>query len=175
MAEKPNTEPNTAMDQANREAKERLVAGLRGRGAHLNFESAVADMPGRLYNAKPDNVPYTFWHQLEHIRICQWDILEYIRNPGFTSPPWPEGYWPAQDAEADSAGWKKTIEEYQADRDELIRLVEADELDVLAPVPHNRGRSVMGSVLIVIDHNAYHLGEFVMGRQIMGAWKSELA
>ena len=161
-------------EAANREAKARLVSGLRGRGAHLSFETAVADLPERLINAKPDNVPYTFWHQVEHIRICQRDMIEYIRDPGYESPPWPLGYWPGQEEQTDATGWRSSIEQTLADQEEFIRLIEDESLDVLAPVAHNEGRSVMGSALIIIDHNAYHLGELVMGRQILGAWHSEL-
>lgn len=159
---------------ANAEAKRRLVNGLRCEGAHLSFEDAVAGFPDALMNTAPDNVPYSFWHQLEHIRICQWDILRYITDPDHLSPEWPGGYWPAWSDTADRAAWDATIVQYQADVEEFVRLIEHEETDVLAPVAHNGGRSILGSTLIVIDHTAYHLGEFVMGRQMLGAWKSAL-
>jgi hypothetical protein len=157
------------------EAKERLVRSLRGRGAHLSFDEAVQDFPEHLVNTKPPNVPYTFWHQIEHIRICQWDILRYVVDPGHVSPSWPQGYWPEQDAAADSSAWERSIEAFNTDLESLINLIQNSDTRVLAPVEHNAGRSIMGSALIVIDHNAYHLGEFVVGRQILGAWKSALA
>ncbi len=166
---------STNPESANIAAKERLVLGLQGRGAHLSFADAVADMPAALFNKKPDNVPYTFWHQIEHVRIAQWDILRYIAEPGHVSPSWPEGYWPNPSLETDEAGWQRTIARYHTDLQELIDLIQRDDTDVLAPVSHNAGRSILGSVLIVIDHTAYHLGEFVMGRQISGAWRSALA
>ena len=159
---------------ANQEARERLLPALEGKGAHLSFEDAIAGFPADLRNVKPPHVPYTFWHQLEHIRIGQWDILRYIVDPSHESPPWPHGYWPAPDSEADDAAWEGTISGFQADRDGLISLARDPERTVLEPVAHMDGRSIMRELLLVIDHTAYHLGEFVMERQILGAWKSEL-
>ena len=156
------------------EVKQRIVQGLRGKGAHLAFADAVDAFPDSLMNTAPEHVPYTFWHQLEHIRICQWDILRYVVDPGHVSPDWPGGYWPGTSASADRAAWDRTITEYLSDLEEFVRLIEDEATDVLAPVPHNDGRSILGSALIVVDHTAYHLGEFVMGRQMLGAWTSAL-
>jgi hypothetical protein len=163
------------LEKANALAKERLILGLQGKGAHLTFDDAIKELPVSIRNVMPDHVPYTFWHQLEHIRITQWDILKYVVDPDHVSPSWPTGYWPAPSAMAEEATWNRTIDQYHTDLQELIDLVQRDDLNVLAPVDHNAGRSVMGSVQIVIDHTAYHLGEFVMGRQILGAWRSALA
>ncbi len=162
------------IEEANREAKTRLVSGLLGEGAHLTFDSAVQDFPEPLYNEKPGNVPYTFWHQLEHIRLAQRDIIDYIRDPDYTAPAWPDGYWPGQGEQTDGSGWDETMGQYKSDREEFIQMIKEPGCNVLAPVERNRGRSILGSALIIIDHTAYHLGEFVMGRQILGAWKSEL-
>lgn len=156
------------------EAKRRIVNTLRGRGAHLHFDDAVAGFPESLMNIAPEHVPYTFWHQLEHIRICQWDIFRYIVDPGHVSPEWPGGYWPQWSQRADRHAWDQTIAAYHADLEELVALVERDDIDILEPVDHNAGRSILGSALIVADHTAYHLGEFVMARQMLGAWQSEL-
>ena len=166
---------NVTAEQMNAEARVRLVAGLETKGAHLSFEEAVADFPSRLMNEKPPHVPYTFWHQLEHIRITQRDMLDYIKDPSYASPDWPKGYWPAQDAKADSAGWEATIKGYLNDRHEFIALISDKATNLLAPVDRLGKRSIMRCALIIIDHNGYHLGEFVMGRQILGAWKSMLA
>jgi hypothetical protein len=165
----------SSLEAANKEAKERLIRSLRGKGAHLSFDEAVHDFPDELMNTEPPNVPYTFWHQLEHIRICQWDILMYVVDPNHDSPSWPQGYWPDKNATADRTEWDKSIAGYHADLQELIALIQRPECRVLEPVEHNAGRSIMGSALIVIDHSSYHVGEFVMGRQILGAWKSALA
>ncbi|MFW6243917.1 MAG: DinB family protein [Desulfovibrionales bacterium] len=159
---------------ANAEAKRRIIPALEGEGAHISFEEAVADFPEALMNVKPDNVPYTFWHMLEHMRIAQWDILRYIQDPGHTSPTWPNGYWPDQDAEADRAAVNTTVKQFLADREQLVQLIEEPGCKVLEPVEHMSGNSILREALLVVDHTAYHLGEFVMGRQIMGYWKSGL-
>lgn len=165
---------NVDSASANAEAKRRIVSALRGEGAHLPFADAVHGFPEFLVNTAPDHVPYTFWHQLEHIRICQGDILNYILDPNHASPEWPGGYWPAWSVTADQAAWDETIEQYYTDLEEFSRLVGRDDIDLLEPVAHNAGRSILGSALIVVDHTSYHLGEFVMGRQMLGAWKSQL-
>ncbi len=159
----------------NAEARVRLAAALEGKGAHLTFEEAVRDFPESLMNTKPPHVPYTFWHQLEHMRITQWDMLRYIADPAHVSPEWPREYWPERDATTERAGWDETIRRYLADRGELIALVSDPAADLLAPVRHMEDRSILRSVFIAVDHASYHLGEFIMGRQILGAWKSQLA
>ena len=159
---------------ANVEAKRRMASLLQGEGAHLQIADAVHGFPEALMNTAPDHVPYTFWHQLEHIRICQWDIFHYILEPNHVSPEWPGGYWPAWSVSADRAAWDGTLKDYHSDLGEFIQLLERDGIDLFEPVVHNAGRSILGSALIVADHTSYHLGEFVMGRQMLGAWKSEL-
>lgn len=160
------------LNAANEEARVRLAAALRGHVAHLSFDDAVRDFPAGLMNEKPNNVPYTFWHQLEHIRITQWDLLRYIGDPGHQSPNWPVDYWPAQDATADAAAWDRTVARYHEDLNELVALVEDPGTTLLEPIAHMDNRSIMRSAMMVVDHTAYHLGEFVMARQILGAWKS---
>jgi DinB superfamily len=164
-----------SVDGMNREARVRLITALEGKGAHLTFEAAVKDFPERLMNEKPAHVPYSFWHQLEHIRITQADMLSYIEDPGYVSPEWPKGYWPAQDAKTDASGWGRTIASFSHDRSKLLEVVKRPGVNLLEPVAHMENRSIFRAVLVIIDHNAYHLGEFVMARQILGAWKSELA
>lgn len=123
--------------------------------------------------SSPPGVPYTFWHQLEHMRIAQQDLLEYIRGE-YRHKPWPLDYWPAADTESDAFGWLATLAAIEADRAALEAMVDDPEVDLLAPVDHMDNRSIFRAVVLVIDHNAYHLGEFVMARQPMGAWESRL-
>ncbi len=156
------------------EAKSRLVAGLRGEGAHLTLEDAVRDFPDELMNERPSHVPYSFHHQLEHIRIAQDDLFLYASKPGHSSPAWPDEYWPPRDATVDRAGWNRTIEAIRHDRERFIEFIESPECDLFAPAEHMGGRTVYRAALLAIDHTAYHLGEFVMGRQILGHWRSEL-
>lgn len=150
--------------------REQLIALLRGGNAHMPFEQAVADFPLDKINTCPPNVPYTPWHLLEHIRIAQWDILEFTRDPNHVSPPWPKGYWPAPDTKADQAQWEKTINDFQADLRALEELVQDPNTDFFSDLPHAKGYNVLREVLLVADHNAHHLGEFAILRAVMNTW-----
>ena len=138
--------------------------------AHMSLDDAVADFPVKEINAKAPNVPYSFWHILEHIRIAQWDLIEYARNPKHVSPGWPEGYWPAPHATTDAAGWKRTIAAIKKDLSRLDKLLADPGIDVFAPVPFANNKSVMRCAFLVIDHNSYHLGEFAILRQVTKLW-----
>ena len=120
-------------DQATRS---HVIALLEGRQAHMTFEDAIADFPADMINATPPNVPYTFWHLLEHLRITQWDILDYSRNPNYKEINWPVDYWPAREAKTDLAGWQKTIDQFLADLAEMRALVADPKTDLYAPIPH---------------------------------------
>lgn len=170
MAEK----PEISAGQMNEEARAQIVARLEGRGAHLSFDDAVKNFPERLMNEKPPHVPYTFWHQLEHLKRAMEDMLDYIQNPNYVAPEWPKDYWPPQDKETNKEGWEKTISEYREARGKFIRIIKSSKTNLLAPAEHMKNQSILRAALLVVDHTAYHLGEFVMGRQILGEWKSEL-
>jgi hypothetical protein len=155
---------------SNKLVREQLRELLEGGNAHMTFDEAVANFPREHMNSKAPNVPYTPWHLLEHIRLAQWDILEFIRNPHYVSSPWPEGFWPAEDAQADEVAWEKTIASLQADLQSLLEMVADPAVDLYAPIPHGDGQSILREILVVSDHNAYHIGEFAMLRQVMGTW-----
>jgi hypothetical protein len=150
--------------------REQLLALLRGGNAHLGFDDAVANFPLEHINTKPPNVSYTPWHLLEHIRIAQWDILEFVRNPNHVSPSWPEGYWPAPDEQADEARWQKTIEDFRVDLRAIQDLVTDPNMDFFSPIPHASAYTIFREILLVADHNAYHIGEFAILRQVMDTW-----
>jgi hypothetical protein len=150
--------------------REQLLALLRGGNAHLGFDDAVANFPLEHINTKPPNVAYTPWHLLEHIRIAQWDILEFVRNPAHVSPSWPEGYWPAPGEQADEARWQQTINEFRADLKAIEDLVTDPNTDFFGPIPHAPGYTIFREILLVADHNAYHIGEFAILRQVMDTW-----
>jgi hypothetical protein len=150
--------------------REQLLALLRGGNAHMGFDQAVADFPLAHINTKPPNVPYTPWHLLEHIRLAQRDILEFIRNPDYVSPSWPEGYWPAPNEQADETRWQQTISQFRADLKALEALVLDPNTDFFSDIPHAPGYTIFREVLLVADHNAYHIGEFAILRQVMDIW-----
>jgi hypothetical protein len=150
--------------------RDQLVYLLEGRGAHMTFDEAVADFPMEAINLKPEGVDYSFWHLLEHLRICQWDILEFTRDPEHVSPEFPVGLWPAPDAKTDEAGWQKTLDLFRTDLAAMIELTQDPSLELVAQIPHAPGYTYLREILLVADHNAYHTGEFAILRQVMGLW-----
>jgi hypothetical protein len=152
------------------DAMRQHVLDLLRRTTDRRFEEAVRDFPPAFMNANPPNVDYSSWFLLEHLRISQWDILEYIRNPQYVSPKHPDGYWPATGAQADVAGWNRTLDAFRADREALAELVADPRTDLLVPMPHTPGHTVFREISLVVGHTAYHLGEFGILRQVMQTW-----
>lgn len=150
-----------------------LAALLDGQGAHMPYEDAVADFPDEAINRRPPNVVYTPWHLLEHLRLTQRDILDYIRDPHYESPPWPAGYWPDRDATTTPAGFAATIESFLADRATLRALVLDPATDLFAGLAANPEHTLMREIRLACDHNAYHVGEFAILREVMGTWPPE--
>ena len=153
--------------------REHLLYLLRGGGAHVDFDTAIANLPAGLRGAKPDGVPHTSWRLLEHIRIAQWDILEFCRNPRHVSPAFPDGYWPDGDAPPNSAAWEKSLEAFRADLKAMQDLVTDPSTDLFAPIPHGDGHTVLREALLVADHNSYHLGQLIVVRRLLGAWPAD--
>lgn len=137
--------------------------------AHMSLDEAVADFPVAHINTRPPNVD-TFWHILEHIRIAQQDLVEYVRNPKHVSPDWPEGYWPAPGATADAAQWKRTIAAIKADRTRIDTMLADPGVDIFAPVAFANNKSVARCAFLALDHASYHLGELAILRQVMQLW-----
>jgi hypothetical protein len=150
--------------------REHLLYLLRGGGAHLDFDAAVADLPAELRGAKPPGVPHTPWRLLEHLRIAQWDILEFCRNPKHVSPHFPDGYWPRRDAPPDEGAWDRSAAAFRADLKAVQDLVADPTTDLFAPIPHGEGQTILREALLVADHLAYHLGQLVVVRRALGAW-----
>jgi hypothetical protein len=150
--------------------RKHLVYLLRGGGAHIDFDSAIAGLPAKLRGAKPPGVPHSAWRLLEHMRIAQWDILEFSRNPRHVSPDFPTGYWPTGDAPPDAAAWANSVKSFRRDLKEMQSLVASPKTDLYALIPHGNGQTILREALLVADHNAYHLGELVLVRRMLGAW-----
>ncbi len=145
--------------------RKQLMALLGGK-AHIGFEDAVADFPLKEINRKLPDGSYSAWHLLEHMRIAQWDILEYVRNPGHVSPDFPGGYWPKPEEAATAEEWKKTMEGFKADLKQVQKLVRDPEVDLFSPLPHDKDCTIYQQALLVADHNAYHLGELVIFKRL---------
>jgi hypothetical protein len=150
--------------------QEQLLSLLRGGNAHMTFEEAVASFPPEEFNIKPPNVPYSFWHLLEHIRIAQWDILEFVLNPDHESPVWPAGYWPGVDETANQGKWEASLGQIKADMNACENLVTNPPFPLTAPIPHAPDYTVFREILVLSDHNAYHIGEFGILRGVLDLW-----
>jgi DinB family protein len=150
--------------------REELTQLLDGVGAHMTFEEAVADFPNDAINAYPSNVDYTPWQLLEHIRITQADILDYIVNREYVEIDWPADYWPSKDSVATPDQFAETIAAFQRDRAALRDIVTDPATDLFAVIPGTPGHTILREVRVVGDHNAYHIGEFAVLRQIMSTW-----
>lgn len=150
--------------------RKQLVEYLKQGHARSPFEDIVADFPLSKINTKAPNSTYTPYRLLEHMRITQWDIIDFIKNPDYKYMNWPKDYWPPVGKKATKADWQKTIREFKKDLKELIKIVENLKTDLLAKIPHGEGQTVLREILTVIDHNSYHLGEFGILREVMQTW-----
>jgi hypothetical protein len=128
-------------------------------------------MPVRLRGKTPAGIPYSPWMLLEHLRICQWDILDFSRNPKYRHMKWPEAYWPNSAAPPSAAAWTRSIAAFKRDRRAMERLVANPKTDLYAPIPWGDGQTILREALLVADHNAYHVGQLIVVRRLLGAWK----
>ena len=151
--------------------RQNLIYLIRGGGAHAKFEDAVKDLPANLRGKKPDNFPHSAWMLLEHLRLAQWDILEFSRNKKHVSPKWPEGYWPKTIAPPNATAWTKSIQQFRRDQGEMLELVENPKTDLFAKIPWGDGQTILREALLAADHNAYHVAQIIDVRRLLGAWK----
>jgi hypothetical protein len=157
--------------KTDRALREHLLSLLRGGNAHLSFDRAIARLPVNVRGVCPRGLPHSPWRLLEHMRIAQWDILEFCRNPKHVSPQFPEGYWPEGEAPPSAAAWTKSVAAFRADLRAMEKLVASPKTDLYARIPHGDGQTILREALLVADHNAYHLGQLVVVRRLLGAWK----
>ena len=142
---------------------------LRGGGAHLSFDDLVNSFPADLCNRRIEGLPYTPWQVLEHMRLAQWDILEFSRDPNHVSPEFPKGYWPRPDELGNAELWQKTVEEFRHDRQQMETLVEDESTDLHAKIPQGDGQTLLREALLIADHNAYHLGVLAVMARLLKA------
>ena len=151
--------------------REHLVYLLRGGGAHAGFEAAIKDLPVAMRGKTPRGAEHSPWEIVEHMRIAQWDILEFSRDPKHASPDWPGGYWPKTKAPPNSTAWNKTVKAFRADLKAMCDLVGDESTDLCARIPHGEDQTILREALLIADHNAYHLGALVLVRRLLGTWK----
>jgi uncharacterized damage-inducible protein DinB len=151
--------------------REHVVEVLTGGHAHATFEQAVKNLPVELRGKVPKGAEHSPWQLLEHLRIAQLDILEYSRNAKHESPKWPEGYWPKEKAPADDKAWDRSVRAFKKELKEFCELVQDEKTDLFAKIPHGDGQTILREALLAADHNAYHIGQLVLVRRLLGAWE----
>lgn len=159
---KPATNPSSL--------RKHLAELLDGGNAHAAWRAALAGIPEAQRGAKPPGAAHTPWQLLEHLRIAQWDILEFCRNPRHVSPEFPSGYWPASEAPLDAGAWGKSLESFARDLEQMKKLVMNPRTNLFARIPHGDGQTILREALLAADHAAYHLGQMVLLRRLLGAW-----
>lgn len=150
--------------------RQHLVKLLEGGDAHAKFDKAVADFPVELRGKTPKGSVHSPWQLLEHLRIAQWDILDFSTNGGYKELEWPREYWPEGAAPPDEKAWDKSVLAYHKDLKALSALIEDETTDLFAKIPHGDGQTILREVLVVADHNAYHIGQLVSLRRELGSW-----
>ena len=141
--------------------------------AHVDFDTAVADMPPDRAGVRPDGLPYSAWQLLEHMRLAQRDILDFCRDPNYAEKKWPDDYWPPNPAPPSPKAWDQSVAAFRADREAFKQLVADPAVDLFARIPHGQGQTYLREVLLVADHNAYHLGQLIVVRRLLGAWTKD--
>lgn len=152
--------------------RDQLARMLDWHDAHATFDQAVATFPPKLYGVRPEGLPYSAWQLLEHLRLAQHDILDFCVNPSYTELEWPADYWPQDAAPPSSAAWKESVAAFRRDRAALQALARDPAVDLFATIPRGTGQTYLREILLAADHTAYHVGELIVVRRLLGAWPS---
>ena len=150
--------------------RQHLLELLKGGSAHAQIEEALSGIPAKLRGQKPSGLPHSPWMLLEHMRIAQWDILEFSRNRKHVSPDWPKGYWPSREAPPSLAAWNASIKKFRQDLKSMQDLVANPKNDLYANIPWGDGQTILREALLLADHNAYHVAQLIDIRRLLGAW-----
>jgi hypothetical protein len=153
--------------------RKQLIENLNSSNAHADFARSIRDFPAELRGKRPKGAPHSPWEVLEHMRLAQWDILEFSRDARHKSPAWPEGYWPPKPEPPDEKAWDRSVHQFCQDNDALCKLVGDESSDLFAKLPHSDGQTLLREALLAADHNAYHLGQLVLLRRVLGSWNAE--
>jgi hypothetical protein len=156
-------------DKNDRALREHVLYLLEEGGAHLSFDDAIAGLPAEKRGEKPSGMDHSVWDLVEHIRLAQFDILEFSRNRKHESPKWPEGYWPAK-GNPSAADWNASVKKVRADLEAMQALVKNPKTDLFAKIPWGDGQTILREALLVADHNAYHVAQIVDVRKLLGVW-----
>ncbi len=162
-------------DSHDRYLREHIVSLLEGGNAHVKFDDVVPGIPPKLRGKKPEGFPHSAWMLLEHLRLAQWDILEFSRSAKHVSPSWPDGYWPVAEAPPSAAAWDNSIKKCRKDLKAMCDLVANPKTDLFARIPWGGGQTILREALLIADHNAYHLAQLVDLRRLLGAWSTRIS
>jgi DinB superfamily len=157
-------------DRKDKLLREHVLYLLEGGGAHAKFHEVTSDIPPKLRGEKLAGLPHSLWMLLEHLRIAQWDILEFSRNAKHVSPKWPEGYWPKTETPSSPAAWNASVKRFSQDLKAMQTLVNHPKTDLFTRIAWGDGQTILREALLVADHNAYHLGQMLDARRLLGAW-----
>jgi len=149
--------------------RDHLIKLLQGGNAHASFDAVIKGLPAELRGKRPKGLPHSPWELLEHMRLGQWDILDFSRNPNYKMMKWPEEYWPKSAAPPSAAAWTKSVRAFRDDLEAMCRLVSS--ADLFAPIQWGDGQTILREALLVADHNSHHLGQLIDVRRLLGAWK----
>ena len=166
------TKTKTKEDK-DRALREHVLYLLDGGGAHAKFDEIVAGIPAKILGQKPADLPHSLWMLLEHLRIAQSDILDFSRNSKHASPQWPEGYWPKTEAPPTAAAWNTSVKKFRQGLQAMQELVKDPKTDLFARIPWGDGQTILREALLLADHNAYHLGQMLDLRRLLGAWPKQ--
>ena len=150
---------------------EELISLLRKGNAHVSLDDALQSIPAAKHKERPNGLPYSIWELAEHIRITQWDIVQFCKNPKHQSPKWPKGYWPTKN-DPSKEEWEKCLEQIKSDREEMIDLITHSGDNLFVPFTHGTGQSIFREALVLADHNSYHTAEIIVVRRLLGIWKA---
>jgi hypothetical protein len=151
--------------------REQLVKLLGWQDAHVNFDDAVEGIPPHMQGVRPEGLPYSPWQLLEHMRLTQRDILAFCLEPSYEAPKWPDEYWPKSTIPPTPEAGQEGVAAFRADREALERLIADPTLDLFAKIPHGEGQTYLREMVLAADHSAYHLGELVAVRRLLGIWR----
>ena len=159
------------MDTNDQALRDQLMSLLEGGNAHVSFDDFVKNFPAEKCGLSVEGLPYTVWQVLEHMRIAQWDILEFSRNADHVSPKWPKGYWPEPTETGSEQLWNETVEKFRADLETFTDLIRDPARDLFARIPHGTGQTILREALLLADHNSNHLGALIVMNRIIKSQK----
>lgn len=172
VARHPNVRSDRGGPMDEKALREQLKKALNWGEAHADWEAALKNFPAKQRGSKPKGAPHSAWELLEHVRLAQWDILEFSRNPKHVSPDFPSGYWPKSAAPPSNGAWEKSVKDFFRDLAEMQDLVVDPKIDLLAPIPGGSAQTILREALLTADHNSYHLGQLVLLRRLLGVWRN---